>query len=82
MFQCQESFAVSRRRSARRWPQELRFVFPALPLLNLAAGVGMSRALRGVWGGGAGGKDDDGDGDGQGDAGGAAGEGCKRSGKR
>lgn len=26
--------------------QELRFIFPALPLFNLAAGVGMSKALR------------------------------------
>ncbi len=25
--------------------QELRFIFPALPLFNLAAGVGMSRAV-------------------------------------
>lgn len=70
---------MSRVVSARRWRQELRFVFPALPLFNLAAGVGMSRALRGVWGSGAGDKDDDGDGDGQHDAaGGAPGEVSKR----
>ena len=30
--------------------QELRFIFPALPLFNLAAGVGMWRALEGVLG--------------------------------
>lgn len=29
-------------------PQELRFIFPALPLFNLAAGVGMSKAVRGL----------------------------------
>ncbi|CAN0092598.1 unnamed protein product [Ectocarpus sp. 6 AP-2014] len=28
--------------------KELRFVFPALPLFNLAAGVGMSKAVRGI----------------------------------
>lgn len=33
--------------------QELRFIFPALPMVNLAAGVGMSRAMRGVISGGA-----------------------------
>ncbi|CAN0198666.1 unnamed protein product [Pylaiella littoralis] len=29
--------------------KELRFIFPALPLFNLAAGVGMSKAVRGVF---------------------------------
>lgn len=33
--------------------KELRFIFPALPMVNLAAGVGMSRAMRGVISGGA-----------------------------
>ncbi|CAN0481725.1 unnamed protein product [Ectocarpus sp. 12 AP-2014] len=28
--------------------KELRFIFPALPLFNLAAGVGMSKAVRGM----------------------------------
>ncbi|CAM9869902.1 unnamed protein product, partial [Ectocarpus fasciculatus] len=28
--------------------KELRFIFPALPLFNLAAGVGMSKAVRGL----------------------------------
>ncbi|CAM9889786.1 unnamed protein product [Scytosiphon promiscuus] len=28
--------------------KELRFIFPALPLFNLAAGVGMSKAIRGI----------------------------------
>lgn len=28
--------------------QELRFIFPALPLFNLAIGVGMSKAVRAV----------------------------------
>eukprot|EP00904_Undaria_pinnatifida_P006955 jgi/Undpi1/338/HiC_scaffold_1.g00334.m1 len=36
--------------------KELRFIFPALPLFNLAAGVGMSRALECAFGKNAGGK--------------------------
>ena len=44
--------------------KELRFIFPALPLFNLVAGIGASRAARGVLRGGGGdeGRDED-DGD-------------------
>lgn len=38
--------------------QELRFIFPALPLFNLVAGVGMSRAVRGISLSAVSGKDD------------------------
>ncbi|CBJ26756.1 Dolichyl-P-Man:Man(7)GlcNAc(2)-PP-dolichyl-alpha-1,6-mannosyltransferase, family GT22 [Ectocarpus siliculosus] len=46
--------------------KELRFVFPALPLFNLAAGVGMSKAVRGILSAKAKDKDKDNDNDGNG----------------
>lgn len=47
--------------------QELRFIFPALPLFNLAIGVGMSKAVRAVSAGAGKQKEKDDDGSSNGD---------------